>query len=65
MGDAFSIETRDLMERSERAIAQSRDIVTQRHQIMAECVAANRRLELRLIFLREMANGNRNSVMGV
>jgi hypothetical protein len=50
MADAFSLETQELLDAADRAIARSRDLVEQRRQMVAECETTRHRLA----FLREI-----------
>ena len=54
MADAFSLETQELLDAADRAIARSRALAEQRQQMMAECERTRHRQEVRLVFLREI-----------
>lgn len=54
MANALSLETQELLDAADRAIARSRDLAEQRKEMMAECERTRRRQEVRLAFLREI-----------
>ena len=54
MAEAFSLETRELLDAADRAIARSRDLAEQRKEMMAQCERTRHRQEIRLAFLREI-----------
>jgi len=54
MVEAFSLETQELLDAANRAIARSRDLAQQRQQMMTECERSLHRQEVRLAFLREI-----------
>jgi len=54
MVEAFSLETQELLDAADRAIARSRDLAQQRQQMMMECERGLHRQEVRLAFLREI-----------
>ena len=54
MVDAFSLETQELLDAADRAIARSRDLAEQRKEMMAQCERTRHRQEIRLAFLREI-----------
>jgi hypothetical protein len=58
MADAFSLETQELLDAADRAIARSRDLAEQRKEMMAECERTRHRQEIRLAFLREIKKPN-------
>jgi hypothetical protein len=53
MVEPFSLETQELLDAADRAIARSRTLANQRRQMRAEC-ERNRREEIRLAFRREI-----------
>ncbi len=55
MAEPFSLETQDLFDAADRAIAQSRELVIQRRDMMAECRRSRRAQEARFALRREMA----------
>lgn len=54
MAEAFSLETQELLDAADRAIARSRDLAEQRKEMMAECERTRHRQEVRLAFFREI-----------
>ena len=54
MVEPFSLETQELFDAADRAIARSRDLVDQRRQIMAECEKNRRKQQARFALLRAM-----------
>jgi len=54
MAEPFSLETQELFDASDRAIAHSRAIVAQRREMMAECERNRREQETRFAFRREI-----------
>ena len=54
MVEAFSLETQELLDAADRAIARSRNLAQQRQQMMMECERGLHRQEVRLAFLREI-----------
>ena len=54
MAEAFSLESQELFDAADRAIARSRELAEQRQQMMAECERIRHRQEVRLAFFREI-----------
>jgi hypothetical protein len=54
MAQPFSLETQELLDAADRAIARSRELVDQRRQLMAKCERNWHAREVRLAFLREI-----------
>jgi hypothetical protein len=54
MAEAFSLETQELLDAADRAIARSRDLAEQRKEMMAECETTRHRQEVRFAFFREI-----------
>jgi len=54
MVEAFSLETQELLDAADRAIARSRNLAQQRQQMMTECERKLHSQEVRLAFLREI-----------
>jgi hypothetical protein len=52
MAQPFSDETQQLLEAADRAIEQSRSVVTQTKVVHADCAAELRAQELRFVFRR-------------
>lgn len=62
MAEPFSGETRDLFEAADRAIARSRELVSQRRKMMAKCKDDRREQEVRLARLRHKRMSERRTV---
>jgi hypothetical protein len=54
MVEPFSLETQELLDAADRAIARSRTLANQRRQMRAECERNRREQEIRLAFRREI-----------
>jgi hypothetical protein len=53
MAQPFSLETQELLDAADLAIAHSRELADQRRQVIAECERNRRVQQVRLAFLRE------------
>ena len=53
MAEPFSLETQELFDASDRAIARSRELIAQRREMMAQGERNRREQEDRFAFLRE------------
>jgi hypothetical protein len=54
MAELFCLETQELLDAADRAIARSRDLADQRRQVIAECERKRHVQEVRLAFVREI-----------
>jgi hypothetical protein len=53
MAQPFSLETQELLDAADLAIAHSRELADQRRQVIAECERNRRVQQVRLAFLGE------------
>ncbi len=56
MADAFGLETQELLDAADRAIARSRELVEQRRKMLTECERNRREQEARFALRRATWN---------
>ena len=56
MAEPFSLETQELFDAADRAIASSRQLIAQRREMIVECKRARREQEDRFASRREIWN---------
>jgi len=54
MAEPFSLETQELLDAADRAIARSCQLAHERRQLVAECERNRRAAELRIAFVGEI-----------
>jgi hypothetical protein len=54
MAQPFSLETQELLDAADLAIAHSRELADQRRQVIADCERNRHAQQVRLAFLREI-----------